>query len=341
MAINGVVHAGFSSEWGIVGEPTAIGEAAFGTANATTAACEKFDCAIPSNIDHGLFRDISVKHGDGRMANVSNDYVSAKGGLRVIPFSDMIVRQKDLGALLYAVTQVMDEGETPFEKSCTLTTATTQPDFSADAGFFATIGIKDTIASYHRMYYGCILRTLTLSSDLTGDGLLRASGEWITGFPESTTTNFTSGTWAFNTQAYYDFHVTPTKKIAGTDIVLYGFDITINNNAVRIGDTGATGNPETYGLGRYDITGNIKCKFDVATQGMFAAEIAGTDVAIQLACGTDGAAGNFDFTGSGCLLDGVGDDYENAAGRALDIPFTATSSAIFTCTDGLDRAWPT
>jgi len=343
MAINAVVHGGNESQWGILGTPTQIGQAAWGTPTADTVACEMFESKIPS-VDPGVFRDNTVKLGDGRFRAVANDYASAAGGTRVISFSDMVVRGKDLGVLLYAVCQNMSEAVgTPFEKTLTIANATTQPNFSAGAGFFATIGIEDTIASFHRKYEGCILRTLTLSADLAGDGLLRASGEWISGFPEVTTANFITGVWAYNTQTHYNFHVTPTKKILGNDIVLYGFDITINNNAVRVGSSGATGECETYAIGTgdtgYEISGNIKAKFDANTQGIIAADRAGTTAAIQLACGSDGVLGNFDFTAASCLLQNVADDYDNSMGRALDIPFIANTSAVFTVSDALDRNW--
>jgi len=265
MAINGVVHGGRESEWGISEEST------FMTAIADTGNFEKIEGPIPT-VDPGLLRDNTVKFGDGRMRAVANDHVTSKGGLKVLSFSDMVVRQEDLGYLLYAVCQNVAEGAgTPFEKTYTLANATTQPDFSADAGYFCSVGINDTIASYHRKYTSCILRTLTLSSDLAGDGRLMASGEWITGGVELLTANFNTGTWAYGTQAYFNFHKTPTKKVGGSDIVLLGFDLTINNNAVRVGSAGVGGQAETYALATgdtgYEISGNIKAKFDANTQG--------------------------------------------------------------------------
>ncbi len=333
MAINGVVHGGKQSKWGISLEST------FGTVIADTGNFEMWESNIPT-VDHGLFRNNDIKAGDGRMRNIANDYVSAKGGTRVLSFSDMVVRQKDLAVLLYLVCQNVSEAAgTPFEKTYTMADTTTQPNFAADGGCFTTIGIFDTIGLYHRKYESCILKDLILNCDLAGDGLLRASGTFISGHPESTTTNFNTGTWAYNTQAYYNFHVTPTKKVGGSDIVLYGFDITISNGAVRNGSAGATGDCETYALGGYDISGNIKLKFDANVQGLFAADIAGTTTALQLACGTDGAEGNFDLTAANCLVQNVVDDYEDERGRALNVPFIAHDEVIFTVSDANDRAW--
>jgi hypothetical protein len=332
MAINGIVHGGMESKWGISEEST------FGTAIADGGAFEMIEGPIGA-VDPGLIRNTDVKHGDGRFLSASNDYVSDKGGLRVISFSDMVVRGKDLGWLLYAVCQNVSEAVgTPFEKTYTIANATTQPNFASNAGYFCTIGIYDTIGGYHRKYPSCILRTLTLTADLAGDGLLRASGEWISGFTESTTATF-SGSWAYNTQTYYNFYATPTKTLSGGDVVLYGFDLTITNGAVRTGSTGANGICETYSLGQYEITGNMNVKYDANVVGMFASERAGTSTAIQLACGPDGAIGNFDFTCSTCLLDTVTDDYTEARGRAINVPFKAATSAVITCSDANDRTW--
>lgn len=336
MAIVGTVAGQHESKWGISEETT------FGAAIADTGNFERLMGPIPT-VDKGVIKMNDVKGGDGRMRNASNDFHSEAGGLRVISFSDLFVNLEDLGLLLYLVCQNVSEGgAAAFEKTYTLSTSTTQPDFSSNAGSFVTLGIYDTIASYERKYTSCILRTLTLSADLTGDGLLRASGEFISGFAQSTTANFNTGTWNYNTQTHFNFNIPTAKKIGGSDIVLYGFDITINNNAVRTGaDT--SGDAETYSLATteagYDVTGNIKCKYDTNVQGLFAADIANTSTAIQLACGTDGASGNFDYTASANIITESDKDYGDVRGQAIDVPFVGQSSVVFTCSDANDRSW--
>jgi len=337
MAIVGTVAGEHESKWGI----SEMSD--FDAAVDEAVNFERMQGPMPS-VDNGVFRDANVKGGDGRFRNGANDYVSGMGGLRVISFSDLVVRHDDLGLLLYLVGQNVSEGAgTPFEKTYTFYSATTQPNFAADAGSFCQVGIYDTIAGYHRIYTSCILRTLTLSVDLADDGLLRASGEFISGRAENTTQTFNTGTWVYSPQDYWNFHVTPTKKIATVDTVLYGFDITINNNAVRVGSTGANGECETYAIGTgetgYDISGNVKVKYDTNVQDLFGRDSAGTSTSIQLACGTDGATGNFDFTCNSCLLQGVGSDHADARGHALEVPFVATTTAVFTCSDAKDRAW--
>ena len=225
--------------------------------------------------------------------------------------------------------------------------ATTQPDFTTGAAsYFCTLGIFDTIAAYCRQFHNCILRTLTLSADMSGgDGRLRASGEFISGAAANTTATF-GGVWSHPVQSFFDFNA-PTKFSVGSDAVIYSWDLTINNNAIRIGHT-TTGTAETYKLGPYEVTGNISVKYDVAMQGIIAAAIAGTATSIQLACGTDGQTGNFDILMTTCQLLDVAKDYGSPEGQKINIPFIAmgvsgdaTAAITVTMSDGSDKAWPT
>ena len=343
MAISGIVAASTESQWGYVEEST------FGTAIADTTAMTKLEGDIPVVSDRGLTRFQGVLNGEGRLPQDKNMYSSEVGGVRVIPFNNVRLRRKDLAVFLYSVLQVMDEGESAtYDKVLISTNSTTQPDFAADAGLFLTIGIEDTIASYHQKYTSCICRTLTLSANpLSGDGLLYASGEFISGFASDTTANFTTGTWAYDALNYIDFGTPAVKTVGGSDIVLYGFDLTFNNNAIRIGND-SSGNAESYALPRYDITGNIRCKYDANTQALIASDIAATGFAVQLEVGTAAAAGNVDFVFAECFGNGVVKEYAEAEGQALNIPFVAAydstgtaAASVITISDGIDRSWPT
>ena len=335
MAIVGTVYAGTQSKWGFVEEAT------FGTAIADNQNFAQFEGPVPS-VNYGIIRDKDQKFNGSRVLQGSEKYHTDGGGLREISFSDLIVRKLDLGDLLYAVCQNVTEGaSTPYTKTYTIDITTTQPDFASDAGYFATIGIYDPIASYMRKFTSCILRDLTLSADLSGDGRLRASGTWISGFSASTTANF-SGTWAYNTQAYLDYHSMSTKQIEDTDVVVYGWDITVNNGAERVGS--ASGDAETYGIPMYNVTGNIRVKYDTSVQGLIADSIAGTGREIDLAVGTGGQDGHFSALLYDVYFDDISKEYGDPKGQLLNVPFQArnlTSSdlALFTLSDADDRAW--
>jgi hypothetical protein len=269
--------------------------------------------------------------------------VTEAGGLRVIPFSDLMVRKEDLGSLLYAVCQTASEGAvSPYTKTFTITDTTTQPDFASDAGFFCMLAIDDALANTDRIFRSCILRSLTLTADLTGDGRLMASGEWISGF-DTKTAGAISGTWNYNTASYFQFNSMSAKQLNNTDMVVYGWDLTITNNAQKVGsDSG--GDAETYALPLYDITGNITVKWDTNTNALFANARIGTGWELDLQVGTGGADGHF-----GILLDEVkhsapDKDYANEAGQTITIPFTAVHNTganlcTFTVSDSRDQTW--
>ena len=195
MAIVGTNYAGTESKWGMAEEAT------FGTAIADNQAFVMLEGPIPS-VDYGVTRINQARNDGGRVKKDTGVYYTQTGGIRQINFSDLVVRRKDLASLLFAVCQNVDEGETPlFTKVFTIDETTTQLNFAANSGYFATIGIYDTIAAYHRKFTSCMLSNLTLTADLTGDGLLKASGTWLSGFAANTTATF-SGAWAYNTQNY-------------------------------------------------------------------------------------------------------------------------------------------
>lgn len=339
MAIDGKVYAGSQAQFGFSEEST------FGTAIADNQGFTVFEC-VPPSVDFGLLVDHEMKHNGTRVKYASDGYVSQKGGLKVLTFSDLICHRTSVAELLYAVLQNCSEGAAdPYTKTYALDAATTQPDFASNEGFFVTLGIKDSLANYHRKYPSAILRTLTLSSDLTGDGRLRASGEWISGFAATHTSNFT-GTWTQPSSNYFEFNSMTTKQLESTDIVVYGWDITIANNAIRIGNN-SSGYAESYALGNpYIVTGNIVLKYDSATDTIINDLVAGNERKLQLAVGTGGAAGHLDFTMNKIAYTGVSMDYGRPEGRAVSLAYEAKyddsgSADLLTVTlsDGVDKAW--
>ena len=337
------VSSPYVTQWGYTDEAEFDNAAGSPTASATSNFTT-FEGPPPS-VDYGLTEDRSIKHRGIVFAHESDAYSSLAGGLRVISFSDMVVRQEDLAVLLYLVTQTVDEGETPaFQKDFDIDASYTIPDFSADAGYFVSIGIKDTVASFHRHFPSCILRTLTLSADLTGDGRLRASGEFISGFVPDTAINFNTGTWGFNTQVYYNFASPTAKTIATVNSVMSGFEMTFNNNAGRVGNT-ATGTAENYKMGipEFEITGSFTSLYDSVTDSTLADFIAGTSRALNFKIGTATNAGYADFAFPTVKFTGNEQDYANENGRMVTLPWKAMGATLFNgqVDDLNDQSWPT
>lgn len=342
MAIDPIVHSPNQSFWAIGEEST------FGTPLGDGGTFIKMEGPIPS-VDYALLQDLGPKQTGSRVALKDTKYVTQKGGLRVISFSDLVVRQKDLGLLLYGVTQNVTEGATtPYDKAFVLDETTTQPDFSGNGGIFFTVIIADAEEGDQRKFTSCILRTLTLTADVTsGDGRLMASGEFVTGFESDDTANFNAATVAYQTQSYINFNNLTTATIATNDIVLYSFSITINNNAARVGNTTA-GACQTYSIGvpEYEVTGNIVTKYDDNTKNLLADFLAGTERAIVLATGTSGGSGDYvNFTHNLAIFTGNENDYgSNAA--VVNLPFkcvgdsTGSDNMIdYEVEDAVDRSW--
>jgi hypothetical protein len=308
------------------------------------------ECPVPEP-DYGLFRDQNMKNTGSRVLEESQIYVTQDGELRVIPVNDIIVRKKDACDLMYAVCQNVSEGVgTPYTKTYTIAgaagTATTQPDFSADAGYFCTLGIVDPVASNHRRFKSCIGRSVTFSANtLTGDDArMRASAEFISGFASDFTTNFTGGTYAFNAQNYFNWKRPTTASIGGADVMLYGFSVTISNGAYRIG-LDSSGNCETYALPMYKVTGSITTKYDAVSDGLIATMAAGSAQAIVLRTGTDAADGEFCLTMAAAEITNTPRDYGGDYGQAITIEFEARADSstgallVAEIADAVDRGW--
>jgi len=340
MAIDGLVKAGTESRWGISEEAT------FGTAIADNGTFIQLEGPIPT-VDEGVISDVRTKANGRRVISDIDLFHTQTGGLRTISFSDLIVRKTDLAYLLYLVhgSTVAEGAATPYQKSFTWTSSTTQPDYSANAGLFVTLGINEPLAAKDRKFTSCILSELTLTPDLTGDGRLKASGTFISGF-SSTAASTLSGTWAYATQAYIQCN-NPSKKTIVSDVVLYDWSITYANNAVRVGSD-ATGDAETYFIGGGDtglsVTGNILTKYDTATDDLIADSVAGTGRKFEFEVGTDGVDGFFDIYLDKCIFGAADKAYGDARGQAVNLPFTAvhlTGSAMSVAqiADAVDRTW--
>lgn len=330
----------YLARWGYSEEST------FGTAIADNGTFEALTSAPPSP-DYGLLQSVDIRHRNQVYADIDDEYTTQAGGLRVLPFGETPIRIEDLGVFLYSVTQSVSEAAgSPFQKDYAIGTSWAAPDFSSDAGLFHTIGIYDTIASNHKKFTSCVLRSLTLKYD-PGDGRLMASGEWISGFTSSVTANF-SGTWNTNTQTYLDFNAPTTKTLGGSNMLMTGWEITINNNAGRVGND-SSGNAENYKIGipEIEITGSISTIYDTNSDGFVADFLAGTTRALVLADGGSGTgtSGYFDINLPSIVFTGNEDDYSQDVGRVVTLPFKAvgntSTNGLMTAevSDAVDQGW--
>ena len=343
MATNKIVHGNQESFFGFAQEAT------FGTAIADTAAFVRFECAIPTSIDYGVFMDNNYKNSGSRVLEDGEQYYTQSGGTRVISVSDIIVRQDDAAEIAYAVMQQCTEAATTdYQKTFSWVgvagTETTQVDVSANAGYFATLGIYDPIASSSHKFTSCVARSAEFHWDLLGgDPRLKANVEYISGHAASSVANF-SGAWTRNTQSYFDMSAPTFFSIGGTDVVVYAASIKLNNNAARVGYT-TGGVCETFSFGPYETTISLTLKWDAATFGLIGDMNAGTGKAIILGVGADSTDGHFKIVTGPARITSAPKDYSAEVGQTIQIEATvgANSSTgahtLITIADANDQSW--
>ena len=339
MAINGVVYSSKQVKLGLAEEST------FGTAIADNAAFIQYAEFDSVSVDYGLTQEVPIRNRGIRMPYEDDLYTSQTGKERTITISGLVLRLKDAAELLYAVTQsVTESATTPYQKAYNVDW-TAQPDFSANAGFFCTIALWKQINGYHEKFTSCVAKSLSMKYDgVGGDGRVVCDIEFITGFPVAETSTF-SGTWTVNSQNYIDGHQFGTKTVAGNDVVLYSWDLSINNNAVRVGND-SSGQCQTYAIGvggnGMEITGSLKVKYDANVQGLLTDYIGGTTRGITLTKGTSGAEGYFDLSLDSCILTAHGAE-EAEQGQAINIGFTGVyqsgNEIIISVADAVDKGW--
>ena len=339
MAINSVVYSPKDVKFGLSEEST------FGTPIADNGAFIQYAEFDSVTVNYGLTQVADLRNRARRMIDKGDLYTSQTGGIRTISVSGIPLRVKDAAELLYAVTQSVTEASTtPYQKVFNIDW-TSQPDSGSNAGFFCTIGLWKQIDGYHEKFTSCIATSLTLNYDgVGGDGRIMADIEFVTGFAVLPTSTF-SGTWTVNTQSYIDGHAFGTKSITATDVVCYGWDLTINNNAVRVGND-ASGECQTYAIGvggnGMELTGNIKVKYDANVQALKADYVAGTTRAIILSKGSTGVDGYFLLSLLACYFTDHTDEAVDQ-GAAINLPFTGVyesgNEITLAVADAVDKAW--
>ena len=224
-----------------------------------------------------------------------------KGAVHEITLPATPALKDQIDKFIYGVVQNVSEGTaTPYTK--TFTFPQTQPDFSADAGYFFTLVNKMPVASTSHYVNDCIVSQLTLScAPGANDGMLAVEATMM-GLAQGETLNY-SGTITYPDVAvgtdFFFFHDLATKTVAGTDVVLGtdGIKIVISNNAVPVGGSG--GKPETFGLTGYTVQTTVNALWDSTLRTSMASMRSGTAEALVFSWGTPGSDGALSITVNG------------------------------------------
>lgn len=335
MAIDGKVYSGKEVEVGFAEETT------FGTPVAASGSFTQI-CEFDSvSINYGLTQIAEPRYCGDRTVRTNNLYTTQAGGLREITLSGVIPNLTDFAPILYGVFQNVTESATaPYKKTYNHWSA--QPDFASNGGEFFTVGVKSPISGQSELFTSCIIKNIKMSSDMVSDdGRMKVDITFISAF-DVTLTTFT-GTWTSVTRSYFDYHNADTKTLNGADLVLYSWELNIENNAVRVGQD-SSGKGQTYAIGipKFEWTGSITTKYDDNTSSVLTDFLAGTTRTFELIIGTSGTNAleiyleDIYYTGHEKQLDA-------AEGQQINIPFEVvydgSTYSYISLEDGVDRSW--
>ncbi|MFO8066846.1 MAG: hypothetical protein R6U11_04610 [Bacteroidales bacterium] len=312
-----------------------IAETDPGTANTTDM--QLINIKERPAIARGAYRDQSVKSSDGRTAKKGDAITQEEAQEKTIPFT-ALVGKSELDILLENVTgnTISDgaSGDGAFEIASNYTggengeIAIGTDTFSDKTGTLTAALISpETDAS--EILPGCVIRELTISGDTgTDGGLIEVSGTLVSWHKisdgQSAPTGLVDYTSGASVYDMYDLKsASSVTQIGGSDVVLAGFEITINNNVQAYGfDT--DGNPEVIVRAVPEIitTGSFNIKYDANTKSLIEKVNEQTsDIAVSIYNGTDLQTADFGFSAD---YGWFSDDFDIGAvkdGDYIDVPF--------------------
>lgn len=229
------------------GRDTRIGiaqQSTFGTAIADASAFNELYVEATEMKQDIKVREIPGNHASRQILTGDQSH-DTKGAMPMISLAGEVSRN-DFDLLLYAAMQSVTEGgSTPFAKTFVL--GSTQPDFGANAGFFATLIDRFPDASRSHKMVDAIVKSLGLSLE-AGDRL-KFSADMVGRGAISATSN-PSGTWTAQTYAPYHFEDIGAHTVdfgsGAQALTLKKYDAKIENEIVAIG--GASSTFGVYGI---------------------------------------------------------------------------------------------
>ena len=271
--------------------------------------------------------------------NIQHDY---KGASPKITLSGD-AKFNDLAQFLYAVMQNVSEGAlTPFEK--TFQFPSTQPDFTASAGWFGSVIVEDDSASsVNKLIRDVICRKLTLTCDPTSNqGRLQIAAEMIGRGAPTLNLAQVSGTKAITPQEFYYFHDIKTFEGNANALAPVSIQIEIENNARPISvDIATAGDFRTYALGPYTVKATLRVLYEANARAIQALQGTTIEHPWTIIWGTVGTDGYLSIAlrgQPGPALD-VNEDE-----KTIDFNLTGVYNAgalplIVVMGDAIDRAW--
>ena len=251
-------------------------------------------------------------------------------------------KRLELADWLYAHFQKVVEGATtPYDKTFTFPTTPAQPDFTVDAGYFATFIERFPTASYSWKVIDAISQELTLSGN-PGE-YVKFAQAWMARGAGSETAN-PSGTWTINPKDRWHWADIARVTIDGTAVTMTaGWEVKLSRTLDKVGH--GSGSFDTFGLVLNKLTFKMVILKDALTQSMMTKLKAGTGITVNLGWGnvTPGTDdGDLDITFTAKLLT-VKPNNEDTQGIELTGNILAATPGAEPITiimaDAVDRTW--
>lgn len=322
-------------------------ESTFGTAIADGEGFTIFkmlDNNTPGFTPEG-YMDEAIKNQEKNIIDKDDFHYTENGEWQTYAMPTVIASSGDLAHLLYAACQAVSEAVgSPFLKTYAMD-GTTKPDFSSNAGYFATILINEPLSSFSKKLTSCVLQNLTITFNAADGGRCKAAGTWLTGKGFDDASN-PSGTNAHSSVAVPNFHnsTASTLTINALDLIWYEVVFNITNQFAWIGNS--AGVAENYALIGQTVTANCIVKYDNNSDA-FTNQKGETGLAnFDFNIGDETAAGDFSADCNDILLRNVTFDRGGTDEvQKLNLEFLfmndygAGQSITFKVADGVDRTW--
>jgi hypothetical protein len=329
-------------------------ESSFGTAITTQSSFKELEITNTPWPDYsGIVREVRKRADGKRVLSHTDIYVDEEGGADgYTVITEGILTDLTADLLLYGVMQdlVSEDATTPYLKEFAWRGATDGDNSGVPYKFYTVNGYNPASGESWALT-SCVIKTLTITSDPgTNGGKASFSATFWTGFKPAFNQTVTPASWTAPGTDWYVHQLLNTKAIGGTtdNLVLGSFSVTFENNVKRVGFD-SSGDPQMYVFPQFDITGELKAKYDANTKDeidnfVLNPEGGSAERQIYLRWGDGTADGTLLFDINAVYTGIPTPDFGNDAGVMITLPIQGvddgTNEAIdVKIANAVDRAW--
>lgn len=204
--------------------------------------------------------------------------------------------------------------------------------FSDDTGTFTVAWIPPQ-ANKAKVYSGCVVTNLVIKgSALEDGGRVHFDATFSTGYTVSDNQASPTTPTAYPTTFYYLYDMNTTRQIAGVDVILNSFELTLENPAGFLGSQGANSDPQEISRGTSgdgcSAKGTFNVVYDDNTDALFTTNGAGSNLVFEFSNhATWASATTFGLMGSyGKIGEPTFDHAESGSSINVPVTFAAHTS---------------